>query len=1226
MDGNFVYLEQLFKGMTESRISGCNNTVSIDSSMSNVIGGCFNIIVKSSCNSSIIGGGTNLLYCSSYSGIIGGQKNLVVNYPYVSCYDACQKYSTIVGGYYNNVCDNNWASSIIGGQENRILRSSDFSTIVGGKCNDIVQDSCCAAILSGACNTLYFRNIGSSIVGGYCNYIGIYSYRASITGGRLNNIYQKSHESSIIGGSNNKICFYASCSGVFTGNCNTIINGNKSTILGGDSNTISYNDGNLIGGSVCSLISVCNYYSTILGGFQNKIYRYSSYNSISGGGCNTIDFYSNYNSISNSFKSCITSSSNLSSIIGGRCNLIECSEGSVIIGGSYLSLNCESNTVLIPNLKIGVLGYGYSDRILTVSETGLVNYTNLDSLGLGNTPSFIRVNEICTITGYQNCITNSYETSIIGGTLNEIGISSNNSSIIGGICNRVLFSSENSIILAGSNNYLGLNSCNSSIIGSTGSRLDNYSLNSTIVGGGKNYLSNGSCYSTIVSGYNNHVCCSNYSSIISGYNNCIKNSVNSIILGGVDLELDGEENLTFVQKLRISEISECSDSKILTTDESGNINFRNVSSINDPGYGNIKSEDSNYSLVTSGKYNTMCNCSISSSIISGYKNTLSSSSYTSQLGGSCNSLSSSNNSSSIGGCKNSISGSSLSSIVGGDKNSLTFNSHKSSIIGGCSNSIYYYSQLSSIVGGCCNCINYYSCYSSIVGGVKNCIRLSGRSVILGGNNLCLDTENDIVLVSKLRVANFSQCSDSKILTADSCGNINYRDVSTIGGTGSNNLGLQTVLINDSLLTQTNTIDVNSTDLLFTNASSFEVNATANVNIDTTNSVTIKTNDTAEESGLFTVPTQAQLRTQDLVTSEYTEVTTQKNRLFIITPGVVSSSVNVGDVLQLTSTSGQVEYASISSLQGPTGADGPTGPAGTNGTNGSQGPTGPTAQLTFQQTLINGATLSQFNQVELQNNNFIWNKPDRFIIQGTSSTLGEVWTTSFNLRSANGNEAIDLAINNQSGLTGSGIKLNKTSLQIRTPKVVNFTAAVNQVLTLTDTNGTVEFASIPTSSSGSIINYVTATNSTAFATASTVALYSVLIPANTVSGGDIVYIQTRTRKSAANGVYRTRMYSNSTNNISTATLLGDLLTTTVSTIFAQYERTLLVKSASGVSNNQSFSNSVTDAFTDNTVANAVLTPTIDWTSDVYIIIGLAGANAGDTINGSFVKIRIEKGNI
>ncbi len=446
-----------------------------------------------------------------------------------------------------------------------------------------------------------------------------------------------------------------------------------------------------------------------------------------------------------------------------------------------------------------------------------------------------------------------------------------------------------------------------------------------------------------------------------------------------------------------------------------------------------------------------------------------------------------------------------------------------------------------------------------------------------------------------------------------------------GVTGPNDLGLQTVLINDSLLTQSNTIDVNSTDLLFTNASSFEVNASSNVNIDTTNSVTIKTNDTAEESGLFTVPTQAQLRTQDLVTSEYTEVTTQKDKLFIITPGVVNSSANIGDVLQLTSTSGRVEFASISGVQGPTGPDGAAGPAGSNGTNGAQGPTGPTAQLTFQQTLINGATLSQNNQVELNNTNFTWNKPDRFIIQGTSSASGEVWTTSFNLRSAGGNEAIDLAITNQSGATGSAIKLNKTSLQIRTPKVINFTAGVGQVLTLTSVNGDVEFATASAASSGLTL-YVTGNNSPSFATSSTVALYSVLIPANTVAAGDIIYIQTRSRKVGTTAVYRTRMYSNSTNNISTATLIGDLLTAAATSTYVQFERTLVVKSTTGASNNQMYPTSVTNAFTDNAATTTFLSPTIDWSANVYIIIGLSGASAADTINGSFLRIQIEKSNI
>ncbi len=445
-----------------------------------------------------------------------------------------------------------------------------------------------------------------------------------------------------------------------------------------------------------------------------------------------------------------------------------------------------------------------------------------------------------------------------------------------------------------------------------------------------------------------------------------------------------------------------------------------------------------------------------------------------------------------------------------------------------------------------------------------------------------------------------------------------------GVTGPNDLGLQTVLINDSLLTQSNTIDVNSTDLLFTNASSFEVNASSNVNIDTTNSVTIKTNDTAEESGLFTVPTQAQLRTQDLVTSEYTEVTTQKDKLFIITPGVVNSSANIGDVLQLTSTSGRVEFASISGVQGPTGPDGAAGPAGSNGTNGAQGPTGPTAQLTFQQTLINGATLSQNNQVELQGTNFTWNKPDRFLISNTSSTAGEIYTTEIAYRGTSGNETIGLSILGAGGTTGSAINISRTAMTVRTPNVVANIASVGQVLTLSNSSGRVEFA---TASFPGLTVYATGNNSPAYATSSTVALYSVLIPAGTVTAGDIVYIQTRSRKVGTAAVYRTRMYSNSTNNISTATLLGDLLTTGATTTFVQFERTLVVKSTTGASNNQMYPTSVTNAFTDNATTTAFLTPTIDWGSNVYILIGYTPVTGtADLINGSFVKIVIEKSNV
>jgi len=454
---------------------------------------------------------------------------------------------------------------------------------------------------------------------------------------------------------------------------------------------------------------------------------------------------------------------------------------------------------------------------------------------------------------------------------------------------------------------------------------------------------------------------------------------------------------------------------------------------------------------------------------------------------------------------------------------------------------------------------------------------------------------------------------SIILTATQ---VMYTQVGPQGPTGPNDLGLQQVLINDSQLTQTNTINSGGNDLQFRNHTLFEVTQTQDINLSVTSINNIESNDGGGNiSSLNLQGAQYDLKAQS-GSGEYTSVYGTDNKLFLTTGGVYNGTVNVGDFLQLVGSGGQVEFTPISAITGPTG---PTGP---------QGATGPTANLTFQQTLINGATLSQNNQVDLNNTNFTWNKPDRFVISGTSSTSGEVYTTSFNFRSASSNEVVGMSIVNQSGLTGSGIQVNRTSLQIRTPKVVNNTATVNQVLTLNNVNGQVEYKDVSTLiPSSNLLTYVTATNSTAYATSSTVALYSVLIPRNTVAGGDIINIQTRTTKVGTAAVYRTRMYANSTNNVSTATLLGDLLTTAATSVYAQFERVMAVKSSTGASNNQMFPTGTTNAFFDNAATTVTTTPTIDWTNDVYIMIAYTPVTGtADQIRGSFIRIEIEKGNV
>jgi hypothetical protein len=70
--------------------------------------------------------------------------------------------------------------------------------------------------------------------------------------------------------------------------------------------------------------------------------------------------------------------------------------------------------------------------------------------------------------------------------------------------------------------------------------------------------------------------------------------------------------------------------------------------------------------------------------------------------------------------------------------------------------------------------------SAILGGQYHNLSNSTNSVILGGSNLTLNNENDVVYVSKLKIATASNDNGlSDILVRDSNGDVKYRDVSTI---------------------------------------------------------------------------------------------------------------------------------------------------------------------------------------------------------------------------------------------------------------------------------------------------------------------------------------------------------------------------------------------------------------------------------------------------------------
>ena len=134
-------------------------------------------------------------------------------------------------------------------------------------------------------------------------------------------------------------------------------------------------------------------------------------------------------------------------------------------------------------------------------------------------------------------------------------------------------------------------------------------------------------------------------------------------------------------------------------------------------------------------------------------------------------INNSNNCTILGGNNNVIQDTSLSSvIVGGDgtKGSNIIRSSDSAIIvGGTDNNI---------VG---------SQFSSIVGGTGNSISSHDNSVVIGGSGIGALASN-FVYVPSLNI-NTTPVNDntlSQVLVRDSSGDIKYRDVSTIGGSGT----------------------------------------------------------------------------------------------------------------------------------------------------------------------------------------------------------------------------------------------------------------------------------------------------------------------------------------------------------------------------------------------------------------------------------------------------------
>ena len=133
--------------------------------------------------------------------------------------------------------------------------------------------------------------------------------------------------------------------------------------------------------------------------------------------------------------------------------------------------------------------------------------------------------------------------------------------------------------------------------------------------------------------------------------------------------------------------------------------------------------------------------------------------------------------------------------------------------------------------------------------------------------------------------------------------------------------------------------------------------------------------------------------------------------------------------------------------------------------------------------------------------------------------------------------------------------------------------------------------------------------------------SVLIPANTITAGNIIEIKARVGKTGGAGITTLRVYSNTADSIVSPapTLLITAATATIAQTFIGIDRTAIVKSATNTQTAQANASITSDAV----AGNATLTNSnIDWTVNQYIIFALQnGANADSTVL-SYYQIEIK----
>lgn len=275
-----------------------------------------------------------------------------------------------------------------------------------------------------------------------------------------------------------------------------------SVISGGERNQIqALAENAFIGGGYFNIIHSNALYATIAGGAYQEVREGAGHATLGGGSNNSGG--APYTTVAGGYNNRIDLLSRGASVGGGSDHEIGINSPAAAIGGGFAN-SIGSNAVS------ATIGGGTSNRIDTASTNAVIGGGLANSIG-----------------------TYAASATISGGTSNQIGSASRYAVIGGGEGGRIGTFAKHSVIAGGWGNHVDDGTEFAVIAGGAGNQISNSSSHSAIGGGQDNRISTDTWYAVIAGGHDNQIgsACDG-SFIAGGYRNGVSNQVQYAFVGG----------------------------------------------------------------------------------------------------------------------------------------------------------------------------------------------------------------------------------------------------------------------------------------------------------------------------------------------------------------------------------------------------------------------------------------------------------------------------------------------------------------------------------------------------------------------------------------------------------------------------------------------------------------------------------------------------------------------